>query len=184
MKTFFFFLTCDIDFLLSVSKVSHCLTSSPTPKTVNSLHRMRDVWMVKDESSTVANNPPRCVGLHKHTGFTHASLWRWQLGATLTGSVMVLFYSTKLFTSIFSNVCAVSSGGIDPTIVLTCNFLKVLLLYLSITMCDLMILFHYISKANSDYVKLVFLLHCVHISQLWFGVIISYWTSKEPTHLY
>lgn len=28
-------LTCDIDLLLSVSKVSHCLTSSPTPKVVS-----------------------------------------------------------------------------------------------------------------------------------------------------
>lgn len=28
-------LTCDIDLLLSVSKVSHCLTSSPTPKAVS-----------------------------------------------------------------------------------------------------------------------------------------------------
>ena len=31
----FFTKTCDIDLLLSVSEVSHCLTSSPTPKDVS-----------------------------------------------------------------------------------------------------------------------------------------------------
>lgn len=63
-------LTCDIDFLLSVSKVSHCLTSSPTPKAVISLHRMRNVWMLKVMSSTVGYNPPRCVGCWIYTCIT------------------------------------------------------------------------------------------------------------------
>lgn len=48
-----------------------------------SLHGMRNVGMLKDESSTVGNNPSRCVGLHKHTGLMHVSHW-WQLRATLT----------------------------------------------------------------------------------------------------
>jgi len=134
-------LTCDIDFLLSVSKVSHCLTSSPTPKTVNPLHRMRDVWMLKDESSTVANNPPRCVGLHKHTGFTHASSWWWQLRATLTGNMMVLFCSTKLFTSMFFE-CAIRAA-VELTQLLCLHAI------FSITMCNSMLLFHYFSKANT-----------------------------------
>lgn len=79
----YFFLTCKINFLLSVNKVQRCSTSSPTPKTTESLHGMKNVWMLRDESFSVGYDPSSCVRLYKHPGFSHASLWQWQLKARL-----------------------------------------------------------------------------------------------------
>lgn len=61
-------LTRDIDSLLSVNEVSHCLTSSPTPKVVS--RRMRNVEMLKDGSSTVGNNPPSLLCWAAQTHWT------------------------------------------------------------------------------------------------------------------
>lgn len=82
-------LTCDIDLLLSVSKVSHCLTSSPTPKAVISLHGMRNVWMLKVGSSTVGYNPPRSVGCLIYTHITSLTAQSY----TETKHMMVLLRS-------------------------------------------------------------------------------------------
>lgn len=61
-------LTRDINSLLSVNEVSHCLTSSPTPKVVS--RRMRNVEMLKDGSSTVGNNPPSLLCWAAQTHWT------------------------------------------------------------------------------------------------------------------